>query len=144
MKSDRLAGLVITFLGTAGLIATAQVDVIGAGTALTARFFPYLLTGGLVLCGIALAVRPGETPLADVLERLTDSRGLAFAVLFCVYAFSFRIVDFRLGTFVFVLGAMMVMGERRPLALLITPALISGGAYLLFRHAFTVVLPTWN
>lgn len=144
MKADRVAGLVICLVGVAGIVATAGVDTIAGQNTLSARFFPYLLTGALAVGGAILLLAPSPQPFGAVVARLLDGRGLAFAVLFVVYATSFRYLDFRLGTTAFVLAAMVVLGERRPLVLLLTPVLVAAVAYLLFRHGFTVLLPTWN
>ncbi len=144
MKADQLAGIVTCVAGVAGIIATANVDVIAGQNTLSARFFPYLLTIGVTIGGLALALRPEDTAWSEAAGRLLDSRALAFAGLFVLYALTFRYVDFRLGTLAFVAGAMWVMGERRATRLILTPVAVSIVAYLLFRHAFTVMLPTWN
>lgn len=143
MKADRIAGIVSAAAGLGLAVATAQIDILSGQPTLSARFFPYVLAAVLVVGGAALAVNPGGALLGDVVGRLLAWRGIAFAALFLVYAVTFRMVDFRLGTWAFVLAAMWVLGSRKWLELLLLPAAVSAATYLLFRHGFTVLLPVW-
>ncbi|MCP5373478.1 MAG: tripartite tricarboxylate transporter TctB family protein [Hyphomicrobiales bacterium] len=143
MKADRLAGIATAAAGLALAAATARVDILDSQPTLSARFFPYLLAAVLLAGGLALALRPGAAALGAVVGRLLDRRGLAFAALFLAYALTFRIMDFRLGTFAFMAAAMWVLGSRRPLELLVLPAATAAGVYVLFRYGFTVLLPVW-
>ncbi len=144
MKADRVIGLVIIMAGLGLALATAQIGILASQPTLSARFFPYLLSGVLLAGGGVLVLRPGETALPDVVNRLLAGRAVAFAALFLIYALTFRHVDFRLGSWAFVLAAMWVLGSRRWLELLITPLCVSAAAYLLFRYGFTVLLPVWT
>lgn len=144
MKADRLAGMITLAAGLCLAAAATQIDILASQPTLSARFFPYLLAGVLVIAGALLALSPGETPLGQVLGRLLARRGLAFGALFLVYALTFRYVDFRLGTWAFVLAAMWVLGARRPLELILLPTAVSAATYLLFRYGFTVLLPVWT
>lgn len=144
MKADRLAGVVTAVAGLGLAAASAGLDILASQPTLSARFFPYLLAGVLVLCGLALAVRPGERLLSEVVAQVLVRRGLAFAGLLLVYALTFRYVDFRFGTWAFVLAAMWVLGSRSRLELLILPLAVSAATYVLFRYGFVVLLPTWT
>lgn len=144
MKADRVIGVVVAVFGLLVALATARVEVLAGPSTLSARFFPYLVAVVMVLGGALLAARPGKRPLKDVVDQLLDWRGILFASLFVAYALSFRYVDFRLGAWLFTLAAMWVLGSRRWLELGLLPILVAGISYLLFRHGFTVMLPTWN
>jgi putative tricarboxylic transport membrane protein len=144
VKADRIAGIVVFVAGLLVVLATANVDVLAGQATLSARFFPYIIAATLTLGGLLLASRPGDTPLPEVVGRLLDRRGLLFAALFVVYALTFRVVDFRFSTWLFVLLAMWVLGSRRWLELVLMPVLVAALAYMLFRHGFTVMLPTWS
>lgn len=144
MKADRLAGIAVAAAGIVLAAATSQVDVLAGQPTLSARFFPYLLAAILFGGGVLLVWRPGARPLAKVLEQLLAHRGIVFAALFLAYALTFRYVDFRLGTWLFVLAAMWVLGSRRWLELALLPPAITLVTYFLFRHGFTVILPVWT
>lgn len=144
MKADRVAGAAVAAFGAALGVLAAQIDVLVGGPAVDARFFPFILAGVLLIGGAALALRPGDTPIETVTARLLDRRALLFAGLFLAYALSFRHVDFRLGTWAFALAAMWALGARRPLELALIPPLLALGVFYLFRHGFTVLLPSWG
>lgn len=143
MKADRFVGVLVCVFAVAVAIATAGINVLAANT-LSARFFPYLLAACLMLGGLFLTLRPGMTALVDVTAQLLNRRALSFGALFLAYALTFRYVDFRFGTWLFVLASMWVLGSRRPLELVSLPIVVSGLVYLQFRYGFTVMLPTWN
>lgn len=144
MKADRLAGIATIAAGLGLAALTAQVDILSGQQTLSARFFPYLLAGAMVSGGAVLFLKPGPGVLSTVTDKLMDRRGIALAGLFLLYALTFRYVDFRFGTWTFVLGAMWILGSRSWLELLITPVAVSAAAYTLFRYGFTVLLPTWT
>ncbi len=144
MKADRVAGLATVGAGVVLWLASTQIRVLGDDSIISARSFPYLLAIIFVICGAGLVLRPGESGLREVLAKVASQPAVLFAVIFCAYALTFRYVDFRVGTWLFVLATMWVLGSRRPLELILTPIIASGGTYLLFRYGFSVVLPTWN
>ena len=143
MKADTIAGLVTAAAGIGLGAATAQLDILANQPTLSARFFPYVLAAVLVAGGLALAIKPADTSLREVVDGLLARRGLAFAAAFLVYALTFRFVDFRLGTWAFVLIAMWVLGSRKWFELVVVPIVVSAITYLVFRHGFTVLLPVW-
>lgn len=144
MKADRIAGVAVIAAGVGLAVLTANVDTLAGQRTLSARFFPYLLAAVLAAGGIVLALRPGDESLSAVAGKLLARRGVALAALFLLYALTFRYVDFRLGTWAFVLASMWILGSRSLVELLVTPVLVSLGVYALFRYGFTVLLPTWT
>jgi putative tricarboxylic transport membrane protein len=144
MTADRLAGIVTAAAGLGLAVVTAQIDILASQPTLSARFFPYVLAIILAVGGLALAFRPGNAALGEVVGRLLAGRGVAFAAVFLVYALAFRFMDFRLGTWAFVIAAMWILGARKWIELLVVPATVSAATYLLFRYGFTVLLPVWT
>jgi len=143
VKADRVAGVVICLFGAVVAMATSRIDIL-PGNTLSARFFPYLISACLILGGVMVALRPGPVSLSEVMDQLLNRRALSFGALFLVYALTFRYVDFRVGTWLFVLASLWILGSRKPLELVLLPVAVSGLVYLQFRHGFTVMLPTWN
>lgn len=143
-RADRVAGLVVAAAGVALGVVSYVIDINPQQLTLSARFFPLLLSAALVVLGIALALRPGEARLAETLDSLLIRRGLVVAALLLVYYLTFRHVDFRLGSWAFMILTMWGLGARRPLELVVVPIAVSGGVYAIFRYGFTVLLPTWT
>lgn len=144
MKADRILGIAV--VGAGGLIALASsnIQVLQTGSTLSARFFPYLLAVMHAVGGLTLVLLPGKMPLGDALRRVFVPTTLLLAAVFAVYAFTFHYMDFRVGTWLFVLLAMVVLGARKPLELIVAPVVISLITFYLFRYGFMVMLPTWN
>jgi putative tricarboxylic transport membrane protein len=144
MRADRFAGIASVIAGLGVAAASADIDILATQPTLSARFVPYLLATVLVAGGVILAVRPADRPLSDVVGALFAWRGLAFAAVFLAYTLTFRFIDFRLGTWLFVLAAMWIVGARKWVELTVVPPAVSLTIYVLFRHGFSVLLPTWT
>ncbi|MNY09747.1 Tripartite tricarboxylate transporter TctB family protein [compost metagenome] len=64
-----------------------------------------------------------------------------FTVLAVAYLASIQWASFYVSTFVFLLLSILYLRSGRPLAALLTSALLVGLIYLLFTLAFSVYLP---
>ena len=142
-RADRIVGLAVVALGLALALLVAGIEINERQSTLSARFFPGLLAGALVVLGGLLALRPGDLGTADALAGLMRRRGLLIAALFLLYCLTFRYVDFRLGTWAFTILALWILGSRKPLELILIPVAVSAAVYAVFRYGFTVLLPTW-
>ena len=118
-------------------------DASFAGT-LSPRFFPQLLALALLVPALALVVRPRSEALGARAACLLRPRTGAFVALVLAYGLLFARVDFRLLSWVFTLGAMLVLGARRPIELALFPPAVALGTWLLFRHGLDVLLPQWT
>lgn len=142
--ADRLLGA-LTLLLAAGLWALADTIPASAfSQSLEPGFFPKLVAALLLIPAVGLLVRPGPRPLAAVGTALGSLRLLAFAALLAAYALAFPLVDFRLSTWIFCLGALALAGGRRPLELALFPPLTALVVDTIFRHGFSVQLPQWT
>lgn len=142
-RADRIVGLAVVALGLALALLVAGIEINERQSTLSARFFPGLLAGALVVLGGLLALRPGDLGTVDALAGLMRRRGLLIAALFLLYCLTFRYVDFRLGTWAFTILALWILGSRKPLELILIPVAVSAAVYVVFRYGFTVLLPTW-
>ena len=142
-KADRIVGLAVAAFGLVLAALVADIEINERQSTLSARFFPGLIAGALVLLGGLLALKPGELTAADAVSALIRRRGVLIAALFLLYCLTFRYVDFRLGTWAFTLVSLWILGSRKPLELVLIPVAVSATVYAVFRYAFTVLLPTW-
>ena len=142
-RADRIVGLTVVALGLGLAALVAGIEINERQSTLSARFFPGLLAGALVLLGGLLALRPGGLGTAEVLAGLMRRRGLLMAALFLLYCLTFRYVDFRFGAWAFTILSLWLLGSRRPLELVLIPVAVSATVYAVFRYGFTVLLPTW-
>ncbi|MDE0718557.1 MAG: hypothetical protein OXH64_11530, partial [Rhodospirillaceae bacterium] len=91
-RADRIVGLAVVALGLALALLVAGIEINERQSTLSARFFPGLLAGTLVVLGGLLALRPGDLGTADALAGLMRRRGLLIAALFLLYCLTFRYV----------------------------------------------------
>ena len=143
-KADRIVGLAVAAFGLVLAALVADIEINERQSTLSARFFPGLIAGALVLLGGLLALKPGGLTTADAVSALIRRRGVLIAALFLLYCLTFRYVDFRLGTWAFTLVSLWILGSRKPLELVLIPVAVSATVYAVFRYAFTVLLPTWT
>ena len=144
MRADRAVGLAVAAAGLALGWAASGVETLAQQTTLSARFFPTMLAVVLLAAGLGIAARPGEQRLIDAVAPILSPRVLAFGGAFLLYALTFRHVDFRLGTALFMGVALWSLGSRRPVELIGLPIAVALGVWAAFRHGFTVLLPVWG
>ena len=142
-RADRIVGLAVVALGLVLALLVAGIEINERQSTLSARFFPGLIAGALVLLGGLLALKPGPLDTAEAVSGLLRRRGVLIAGLFLLYCLAFRHVDFRLGTWAFTILALWILGSRKPLELALIPVAVSAAVYAVFRYGFTVLLPTW-
>ena len=142
-QADAILGVVVAVFGIVVWLLANEIPL-GGGTTLSARFLPHLLASVFVVLGVMLVLKPGPLATVSVAHALGEPRRVLVAVAIAIYFLSFRVVDFRVGTFVFTAVAMLLMGARRPLEIGIVALAVSLGMYVLFRYGFTVLLPTWS
>lgn len=143
VTGDRLAGAGLLVLGALLLWLALAVDR-GLGLAgLTPRSLPIGLAVTVGAVGLVLLLRGGGAA-PGALAAAFAPRVLGFAALLALYYLVFPLVDFRLGAWLFMLAAMLWLGARRPLQLVLVPLGVSLGVYLAFRHGFGVFLPVWG
>lgn len=110
---------------------------------LPASFFPLLCAAGLALTGLILLVRGLRAP-PEPLPALLEPRVGGLGLLMAVYFGSFQHLDFRLGSWIFALLAMVILGNRSVPQLVIVPIVLTAAIYLTFRYLFTILLPVWT
>ncbi len=126
LKTERIVGAVVAAAGiaTALWLIPAQTEPTPTA-ALPARAMPTLAAIGIAVCGLVQAFRPiaGSAPVRD-----TAGKTMLAVVICAITWIGLAYVGFAVTAPVLVLGLMLMMGERRPLWLVIggvaLPALI--------------------
>nr|CAD6628411.1 tripartite tricarboxylate transporter TctB family protein [Rhizobium sp. TCK] len=153
-RSDMVIGAGLLAFSAFAAWRTLKIPSSGGGnTIANASFLPWMMIGAIGLLAIALIVR--ATRPADVDHAIVQAgagreekyrpntanllRILAFVILLTAYAAAFMTVGYLPATFVVFVAGMLLMGERRPLMLLVLPALIT----LAVWYGFTRFLQVW-
>jgi putative tricarboxylic transport membrane protein len=139
-RADRIWGAVILVLGTAYLIEGIRIPPPAIGDPLGPRIFPTVLGVGMLACGVLLLLRP-ERRAARVLERKLLVPVLLLAGLLVAYALTLAWLGYPVATFLFMVLAARMMGERS-IALSLPIGLgFSIGVYYLFTKFLMIPLP---
>ncbi|MBP0437366.1 tripartite tricarboxylate transporter TctB family protein [Tianweitania sediminis] len=143
VRSDTLLGALAVIAGLALLWASYFIPTSGFVTTLSAQFFPRVLAGVMAILGLLLLARPRSNTLKNSLAPLATARFAGFVLATALYLITFPHTDFRLGTALFLLAGIMLMGARKPLELVLVPVLGALGMWIVFRFGFTILLPVW-
>ena len=143
IRSDTILGALAVIAGLLLLWASFFIPTSGFVTTLSAQFFPRVLAGVMVILGGLLLARPRSDTLQGALAPLATARFAGFVLATAFYLIAFPSVDFRLGTALFLLAGIVLMGARKPLELVLVPVLGALGMWIIFRFGFTILLPVW-
>jgi putative tricarboxylic transport membrane protein len=150
-KAGELASMLLLLAGSLFML-WASYGISGFESVASAGVFPMLASAVMVLtAAIALreclqAARPleqGSRAAADPLvHRILPPVLVWFAAAILIYTLALERLGFVLSSFVFLAVSMRLLGSRRWLLNLVVSALVLAAIYLIFRTAFSVVLPT--
>jgi putative tricarboxylic transport membrane protein len=142
--SDRVTGGVLVVLGAAAAVAGSRLPAV-PGQDVGPAAFPMLIGGGLVLCGLMIALGIGhafEAPEEDTegAPRYAGLRALLPPVLLLFYVLAVDRLGFLLTAAAIVLAASLTFGARWRLAVplaIAAPLLV----HLVFYKLLRVPLP---
>ena len=140
---DVASGLCALIAGLALIVISLDIDIAPGQATLNARFFPILASAFIALCGLGILARGLMVERAE-LPVWVNARLVAVGVLFIAYFLSFEYVDFRVGAWGLTLSCMIALGARSRVQLAVTPIVVAGSIYGIFRYGFEVLLPTWT
>jgi putative tricarboxylic transport membrane protein len=138
--SDFWSGLSLIVFALFGFYESSQIPHLKS-QALSAAFFPNFLFGILVLCGCGLIYQVWRRPEKAHFPKFHWDKLMPLFVLLLAYAFILEYLGFIVTTLGFMVGAMFMLGERKPLLLAAVPVVSTLGIYFLFSKVFLIVLP---
>jgi putative tricarboxylic transport membrane protein len=140
MHADRIWGVVILVLGGAYLLEGIRIPPPAIGDPLGPRVFPTVLGGVMLVCAVGLLFRPRRRE-APVIEWKLFAPVVLLAGLLVAYAFSLAWLGYPLATFLFMVLAARMMGERSLVGSLPIALGFAVGVYLLFTKFLLIPLP---
>jgi len=147
ISSDSWLALVCLAISAVAAVLTRALPRGGIETELGSAFFPWLMVGGIAFFSVLLLIR---SLLHAPARRAGEAggKGLAvlgklamFLLLMLGYAVLFDRLGFLISTGVFFIVAMLALGERRLLHVLVVPAGITIAVYLVFTQIMKVYIP---
>ena len=111
--------------------------------------FPMLCAALLLITGLMSLVSTakarlqleGETFFQQFVRKLAPLQLVLFTALIVAYALTLEILGFLLGSYLFLLLSMQVLGSKRIGLNLLVSAVVLAAIFVVFQTAFSVVLP---
>ncbi|MDO9146817.1 MAG: tripartite tricarboxylate transporter TctB family protein [Hydrogenophaga sp.] len=112
--------------------------------------FPMVCAFAMLVTGLINAVKTararlnlenGETRLQQFGRKVTPVQLIAFTVLIFLYMLGMEYIGFLLASYLFLAMSMYLLGSRRVLLNLTISLLVLVAIFVVFRTAFSVVLP---
>lgn len=138
-RPDSLTRWILPILA-AGLMAVFAVEIAAAPPADRVFIVPLLIVGGVLVAVVAVRLATSR-PQRDTTGA--GRAGVATAMLGLVAALvaGIHLIGFFESSLIFLIAAMRLLGERRPLRLFGVPLVLLAGAYLLFVVALGAPFP---
>lgn len=136
-RANLISGFALFLSGAVMLlfVLPAQIEEGPAGM-MSPRLVPQLMIGLIMgLSVLLVATNLRDTRDADTAPPFTRAELKAFAAIMGLFALTlllFVLAGVLPAVVVLIVGALLILGERRPLILLLMPLCLVGGAYLLF------------
>lgn len=123
----------------------------GLKSATSAGSFPMAAAATMLVCSliaVAQAARaplaagePGESLVRQFFRRIAPPVLLWTTLAIVVYMLTLEWLGFVVGSYLFLIVAMWILGGRRIVLNLVVSALVLAAIYVVFQTAFSVVLP---
>lgn len=111
--------------------------------------FPMVCAAALLITGLMSLVKTARAKLdlgqesfwQQFVRKLAPIQLVLFTALITVYALTLEVVGFLVGSYVFLLLSMQVLGSKRLGLNLVVSAVVLAAIFVVFQTAFSVVLP---
>jgi putative tricarboxylic transport membrane protein len=129
----------------------SSIGISGFKSYTSAGSFPMAASATMLICAlivVAQTVRaprapaaPGESPWAQFSRQIVPRVVLLTTLAIVVYMLTLERLGFIVGSYLFLLVSMRILGSRRWGLNLLASAVVLGAIYLVFQTVFAVVLP---
>lgn len=144
-RANVISGVILFVTGVFMLlfVIPAQIEQ-GPDGMMSPRLVPQLMVGlimGLSVLLVGSNLRGSRE--ADIETPFSRSELIAFAAIMALFAVSIALfLSFGVlpAVIVLIVGALLILGERRPLVLVLMPLCLIVGAYLLFYRVLGTVI----
>ncbi len=143
-RRNVIVGAVLLVIGVAYGLMTAFLPDRSLPNTPGPAFFPWLITGGLLVLSAALLARSLTADGIDSPQTSSDrlaNRRVVFLIWFGVYLITLPYAGFLPASIPFFVGLMWLYGERNRLALTLATIIIPASLFYIFRLGFQIFLP---
>lgn len=151
MKKDSWIGTCLVVCGLIMCLLTSRITATGQATAndIGSKFFPYLASIGLILCGIGI-IATGKKECREK-EPFMPKGGLKrmsiLIVVMAAYVLLLNIVGFLIASPVFLFVLVKILaGEKRvsPMFNISFSVLMTAFVHVFFVHVLNILLPVFD
>ena len=139
--SDIGLGVVLILLSGIGLISVSTIAERTTASDIGPKTYPTILLIILMICGLSLIIQGIWRKKKKAAPSFDLKRVIPMTGLLLFYAFAFDIIGFIASTFIFLIGAMVLLGERRIFPILAISLIFSVGVYYLFGEFLMIAFP---
>lgn len=146
MKKDRLIGFILGAISVVFLIMTRMLPKSRFATTVGPDVFPYLASGGLLLCSIGLIFKRDKTKkeAKPFLDKQGWIRVAKLGLILVSFPFLFQYVGFYIAAVVFLFFMIRLFDLDKDVAvwkIALISVIISTTLYLLFTYPLKIQLP---
>ncbi len=150
--TDLVSGVLAILLGSLTMRLSFGFQIKASdrfGGGIYAALYPRYNATAVIILGLVLVVKRIQTRLtaAGAATGAATPGGRSWLVLPALYAtlvvFTLVLngVGYVIASLVLIAVILLLLGERRPLVILVVSAAVTTGIFLAFRHGFNIVLP---
>lgn len=144
MTKDRLSGVIVLIFGVIWLLLTTQVKGNAFSTVIGPELFPYLASGGLILCGFGLIFRKPRGEEKPFFTREGWARVMKLSVALVAFPFILEFLGFFIASFYLVFVTVTLFDLEKNLKLLkrvVFAAVVTALVFLFFNNVLNLMLP---
>lgn len=129
----------------------ASYGISGFKSLTSAGMFPMLASAVMVACMAIVVVQTlrsaaeppaaGESTLAHFIRRVAPAVIVGSTLVIALYMVALEWLGFLVGSYLFLVVAMQVLGSKRTGLNMIVSAMVLAAIYVVFQTAFSVLLP---
>lgn len=134
-------GIFLILFSVIGLISTSTINVRMTASKVSPKAYPTILFIALIVCALFLIVQGIRRREKSPYPTFNLKRILPLVGLLLFYAFFLKLIGFIATTLIFLVGAMLLLGERRPIVIIAVSLVFSVGLYFLFTKLLMIALP---
>lgn len=139
--SDIGLGIVLILFSIMGLASVTTINARLAMSKVGPKTYPTILFILLIACGLALIIQGIRRAEKTPMPSFNMKRILPLAGLLLFYAFALDAIGFIASTIIFLVGAMLLLGERRPVPIIAVSFVFSVGVFYVFTKFLMIALP---
>ena len=144
ITNDRIGALLLLVFSVAYGALSFQIPLLPfqAQAAFTARTMPEALAVMGIVLSLILLIKPGPGATADVSGFRWKRAGL-ICLLMVLYGLTIRSGGFLISTSLFLIGCFLILGERRPILIVLSSLPVVVAFWLLMSRFLGVYVAPW-